>query len=272
MPFVTQLPAPGVAHLTEATIRFLETGRLDALQEAIGHRFADPDLLLRALIHSSSKDDGLPSNERMEFLGDSVLGMIVSEYLYATYEQCEEGELSMVKSVVVSSLSLAEIAQEMSLGSYVRLGKGIAQRKPIPSSVLANAFEAMLAALYMDGGLPVVKRFILRHLVPRIEAVLSEQYERNYKSLLQQHTQKSLGVIPNYRVVAESGPDHEKRFEVMVQFSDRTFGPGSGTTKKDAEQQAARAALLALGAIPAETSAPTCEPGESIDQGNRRSE
>lgn len=252
--------------MTDSPLRFLEPGRLDALQEAIGHRFADPDLLFRALIHSSSKDDGLPSNERMEFLGDSVLGMIVSEYLFATFPKCEEGELSMVKSVVVSSMSLAEIAQQMSLGDYVRLGKGIAQRKPIPPSVLANAFEAVLAALYLDGGLPVVKRFVLGHLVPRIEAVLSEQYERNYKSLLQQHTQKALGMIPAYRVVAETGPDHEKRFEVMVSFNERVFGPGAGSTKKDAEQQAARAALLALGVI--ETTEGASPPGLPPDGGD----
>lgn len=228
---------------TQAPRTSLPPDRLRALEEALEVRFDNPDLLLRALVHSSAKDASLPCNERMEFLGDSVLGLVVSEHLYHLFPDYPEGELSSIKSVVVSATSLAACAKTLNLGEFVILGKGILQKKSIPDSVLANALEATIAAIYMDRGLESARVFVLRILRPRIEEVLKNQHARNWKSLLQQHTQKELACVPVYRVVGETGPDHEKSFEVTVEVAGKTYGPGGGKTKKDAEQQAARIAF-----------------------------
>jgi ribonuclease-3 len=218
-----------------------------ALEEALEVRIGRPELLLLALVHSSARDESLPCNERMEFLGDSVLGFVVSEYLFHLLPNHPEGELSSIKSVVVSASSLAACAKTLRIGEFVILGKGISQRKPLPDSVLANTLEALVAAIYLDGGLDPARDFVLRILKPRFEEVLQDRHEKNWKSLLQQRTQKELGCVPQYRVSAESGPDHEKSFEVMVDVQGRVFGPGAGRTKKDAEQQAARMAMKGLG-------------------------
>lgn len=233
---------------TQAPRTSLPPDRLRALEEALEVRFDNPDLLLRALVHSSAKDASLPCNERMEFLGDSVLGLVVSEHLYHLFPDYPEGELSSIKSVVVSATSLAACAKTLNLGEFVILGKGILQKKSIPDSVLANALEATIAAIYMDRGLESARVFVLRILRPRIEEVLKNQHARNWKSLLQQHTQKELACVPLYRVVGETGPDHEKSFEVTVEVAGKTYGPGGGKTKKDAEQQAARLAFETISA------------------------
>lgn len=224
----------------------LPPDRLRALEEALEVRFESPDLLLRAMVHSSAKDAALPCNERMEFLGDSVLGMVVSEHLYHLFPDFPEGELSSIKSVVVSATSLAACAKTLNLGEFVILGKGILQKKTIPDSVLANALEATIAAIYMDLGLEPARMFVLRILRPRIEEVLKDQHAKNWKSILQQHTQKNLACVPAYRVVGESGPDHEKSFLVSVDVAGKVYGPGGGKTKKDAEQAAARIAFEGL--------------------------
>ncbi|MBI2921034.1 MAG: ribonuclease III [Planctomycetes bacterium] len=217
--------------------------RLRTLEEALEVHFSHPEYLLHALVHSSAKDESLACNERMEFLGDSVLGMVISEHLFQLFPNHPEGELSSIKSVVVSAHSLAQCAKTLALADHVILGKGILQKKTIPDSVLANALEAVVAAIYLDGGLEPARRFVLRILEPRIEEVLTDRHQKNYKSLLQHLTQKELQSIPAYRVEKESGPDHEKEFEVSVEVAGRRYGPGGGKTKKDAEQQAARIAL-----------------------------
>jgi len=224
----------------------LPPDRLRALEEALEVSFRNPELPLLALVHSSAKDATLPCNERMEFLGDSVLGLVVSEHLFRLFPDHAEGELSAVKSVVVSATSLAASAKTLGLAEFVILGKGILQRKVIPDSVLANATEALVAAIYIDQGLEAARAFVLRILGGRIEEVIANRHEQNWKSLLQQHTQKHLATVPVYRVVGESGPDHEKNFEVMVEVEGKTFGPGLGKTKKDAEQSAARKAMEGL--------------------------
>ncbi len=233
---------------TPAPRTSLPPERLRTLEEALEVRFDNPELLMRALVHSSAKDATLPCNERMEFLGDSVLGLVVSEHLYHLFPDFPEGDLSAIKSVVVSATSLAACAKTLNLADYVILGKGILQKKTIPDSVLANALEATIAAIYMDRGLEAARVFVLRILRPRIEEVLKDQHAKNWKSLLQQHTQKELACVPQYRVVGETGPDHEKSFEVTVDVAGRTYGPGGGKTKKDAEQQAARIAFETINA------------------------
>jgi ribonuclease-3 len=224
----------------------LDDSRVAEIQEALGYRFRNPDLLFQALVHSSARDHALGCNERMEFLGDAILGMIVSRHLFATQPDLEEGDLSKIKSVVVSSASLASVARRLRFSAWIVLGKGVLQKKPLPDSVLANVLEAVIAAVYLDGGLAPAEEFTLRLLSARISAVLEDRYEKNFKSLLQQFTQRELGAIPAYRVVSESGPDHEKQFAVVVEFDRRVYGPGIGGTKKDAEQQAARLALEAV--------------------------
>ncbi|MBI3271191.1 MAG: ribonuclease III [Planctomycetes bacterium] len=224
----------------------LEPERAVALEGVLGYRFQDPSLLFHALVHSSARDEGLPCNERMEFLGDSVLGMVVSDYLYDHFQEYEEGDLSGIKSVVVSCESLADEGKRLGLGEFIRLGKGISQKRSIPDSVLGNTFEAVVAAIYKDGGIEPARRFILDVLTRKIEEVRLGKHQRNYKSILQHYTQKELASVPFYRVTRESGPDHEKSFEVMVELQGQAFGPGTGRTKKDAEQHAAKCALESL--------------------------
>ncbi|MBI5366957.1 MAG: ribonuclease III [Planctomycetes bacterium] len=224
----------------------LEPDRLAALEQSLAYRFRNPDLLFHALVHSSARDEGLLCNERMEFLGDSVLGMVISDYLYDNFVEFEEGDLSGIKSVVVSCESLAEEGKRLGLGEFIRLGKGIAQKRAIPDSVLGNTFEAIVAAIYKDGGVEPAREFILRVLARRVDDVRHGRHSKNYKSILQHYTQKELSTVPLYRVTRESGPDHEKSFEVIVELSGKEYGPGIGRTKKDAEQQAARLALELL--------------------------
>lgn len=237
---------------------YLPEDRLQSLQGALQYVFKDAAYLSMALVHSSAKEEGLRCNERMEFLGDAVLGMIVSDHLYATHPEFEEGDLSSIKSVVVSCQSLAQRAREIGLGDFILLGKGITQRKVIPESVLCNTFEALVAAIYLDGGVEPVRTFVLRMLMPAVAEVLANKHERNYKSILQHYTQKELSSVPVYRVVKETGPDHEKSFGVVVAVNGEEYGPGAGRTKKDAEQQAAKLALVSLGLL--EPSTPVAGP------------
>jgi ribonuclease-3 len=220
--------------------------RLRACEETIGYVFRRPSLLRKALTHSSLKDAENPSNERLEFLGDSILGMIVSEHLYATLPDVDEGELTRVKSAAVSASMLSRCAERLGFAEFLRLGKGVATRARLPRSILANAFEAVIAAIHLDGGFPEARLFVLQHLLPRIEEVLEDRHSRNYKSLLQQVAQREYSSTPTYRVVAEEGPDHQKRFEVVAVVDGREFAPADGKTKKEAEQQAARQALRDL--------------------------
>ena len=238
---------------------YLAEDRLHLLQTGLQYVFKDTAFLSMALVHSSAKEEGLRCNERMEFLGDAVLGMIVSDYLYATHPEFEEGDLSSIKSVVVSCQSLALRAGEIGLGDFILLGKGITQRKVIPESVLCNTFEALVAAIYLDGGVEPARTFVLRMLIPAVAEVLENKHARNYKSILQHYTQKELSSVPVYRVVKETGPDHEKSFGVVVEVNGEEYGPGPGRTKKDAEQQAAKLALEALGLL--EPSIPTAGSG-----------
>jgi ribonuclease-3 len=220
--------------------------RLGACQDAIGYVFRRPEVLRKALTHSSIKDDDNPSNERLEFLGDSILGMLVSEYLHASLPDVDEGELTRVKSVAVSSRMLARCADSLGLAQCMRVGKGIAMRMRVPRSILANAFEAVVAAVYLDGGIENARLFVLQHLLPRIDEVLEDRHARNYKSLLQQLSQREFSSTPAYRVVREEGPDHQKKFEVVAVVDGREYDPATGSSKKEAEQQAARQALRDL--------------------------
>lgn len=225
-------------------------GLVDALVARIGHRFTDASIAQQALTHSSAKDKDHPSNERLEFFGDAVLGLVVSEHLYHRFPAYEEGELSAMKSIIVSAKTLSAAAHELGLDRLLLLGRGLSDKKSLPRSLLGNAFEALIGALYLDAGLDKARAFVLEKLEPAIATIAADAHEKNYKSLLQDYAQRHVSSIPLYRVTKEEGPDHRKRFQVVVDLDGRTYGPSWGHNKKEAEQNVARMALEALGLLP----------------------
>ena len=217
------------------------------LEEMLDYRFIDGNLLIQAMTHSSLADHRLESNERLEFLGDAILGMVVCENLFRTFQQDLEGELTKIKSTVVSRHTCAEVAKEMGLGELIQLGKGMTNRHELPGSVLAATFEALIGAIFLDGGLEVSRSFILSHLEPHINRAAESGHQSNFKSVLQQTVQQVLDLVPQYQVLDEQGPDHAKCFEVCVELAGRRFDSSWGSSKKQAEQQAALNALMELG-------------------------
>ena len=223
-----------------------EIERLKRCQERIGYRFRNPRLLLQALTHASIKTIDNPSNERLEFLGDSVLGLVVTEFLYNYLEHLDEGELTQIKSVVVSSAVLARERERLGLERDYGVGKGVTRRRQLPPSLRANVFEAVVAAIYRDAGLEPARRFVLRNLYHQILAACADRGEKNYKSILQQIAQRDFSQTPTYRVISETGPDHSKSFEVIAMLGDRALERGRGRSKKEAEQVAAKESLRTL--------------------------
>ena len=215
-------------------------------QQAVQHQFENQDLLLTALTHASVANTRLESNERLEFLGDAVLGLVVCQELYRRYGRYLEGELTKIKSVVVSRKICADIAEELGLSDLLFLGKGMRDRDGLPLSLKAAAFEALIAAVYLDGGLEAARKFILQHAQQHIEEAANSQTQRNYKSYLQQHAQQHLSATPQYQALDEQGPDHSKCFEVCVIIGRRRFPSAWGPSKKEAEQKAAFRALQEL--------------------------
>lgn len=222
---------------------------MKTLEERLGYQFKDRGLLENALTHSSyaneHRDAGISSNERLEFLGDSVLGMVVADHLYREHPQMPEGELTRTRAALVCEGSLVEVARALELGKYLRLGKGEdaggGRERP---SILADATEAVLAAVYLDGGIAPARRLI-RALILGHEEEMSAS--RDYKTALQELVQRESGRTLVYRLVGEEGPDHAKRFSVEVELNGKTVGAGEGRTKKAAEQNAAKAAIEVLG-------------------------
>ncbi len=226
------------------------------LEGKIGYRFRNAALAVQALTHSSAKDKDLPCNERLEFLGDAILGQVISEYLFHHFPAYEEGELSTMKSIIVSAKTLSERARELGLDRVVILGRGLAEKRALPRSILCNAFEALVAALYLDGGFEAARGFVLENLRRKVDEILKDEHEKNYKSLLQDYAQRTMAKIPCYRVTKEVGPDHKKMFEVIVELDGLQYGPAWGVNKKEAEQRAAKLALQQLGLLTVEAEAP----------------
>lgn len=221
---------------------------LPDLETKLGHRFTDRGLIETALTHRShayrAGQERLQSNERLEFLGDSVLGLIVNEYLYRRYPDRSEGELTKMKSLVVSRAVLSRAAERLDLGRHLILAPGeVDAGGRTRASILSDAFEAVLGALYLDGGLEPVQRFVQRGLLVSLDQTLADHQLVNYKSLLQERVQAQLKTPPRYKVTSTSGPDHAKRFVVEVVVRGRVLGRGEGNSKKLAEQRAAREAL-----------------------------
>lgn len=232
---------------------------LNKLEESIGYKFKEQRLLIEALTHSSysnelkSKKINLPCNERLEFLGDSVLSIIVSEYLYSSYKDVPEGELTKLRAAVVQSSALAGYARKIELGKYLYLGHGEEKCNGRErQSLLENAFEALLAAIYLDSG-SKGKENVSAFLMPLVKDELARLGTRaissDYKTELQQLIQQAEGDFLEYETVAESGPDHRKTFEVEARLNSNVIGRGVGKTKREAEQNAAKEALELFGAI-----------------------
>jgi ribonuclease-3 len=226
----------------------MHTESIQDLEVLLGHSFRDKNFLLNALSHSSIKTDDRPSNERLEFLGDSVLGLIISDALYRRYPEDDEGTLTRIKSQAVSRSTLQRIAVAMGLDRHILVGKGVAKRE-IPASLLGNLFEAIVGAIYLDAGLASARKFILRHLDVIIAEIVEDRAERNYKSMLQHYCQREMGTVPGYRLLREAGPSHHRTFDVAVMLNGREFGRARGDSKKEAEQGSARAALLHFRAV-----------------------
>ena len=221
---------------------------MEQLQNNLGYHFKNPALLARALTHSSYANErhvDTGDNERLEFLGDSVLGFITAEYLFAHPRDFPEGELTKLRAYAVCEKSLFSYAEEIGLGNYLKLGKGEertgGRTRP---SVLSDAFEAVIAAIYLDGGMDEAKKFVLRFVVPYVEA---KPTFKDYKTMLQEVVQKNQGETLEYVLVSETGPDHDKCFTVEVHLNSNVIGRGVGGSKKKAEQNAAKEALELMG-------------------------
>lgn len=215
-------------------------------QRRIGYEFRDPSVLVAALTHASGAQHRLASNERLEFLGDAILGFIVCETLFHLFPDSLEGDLTRIKSVVVSRETCSRISERLGLIDFVIVGKGLSVNRPVPSSVLSDLFESVVAAVYIDGGMEPVRRLVERLLQPEIDAVAAGAQGSNHKSILQQLAQRDYGVTPTYEVVDEAGPDHSKSFHVAAHVGQRAYTPAWGRNKKEAEQRAASNALAEL--------------------------
>ncbi|HSV16473.1 MAG TPA: ribonuclease III [Tepidisphaeraceae bacterium] len=227
----------------------MNTELRERAEKILQYTFKDPDLLKESLTHASIADNRLSSNERMEFLGDAVLDLIVCEALYKRFPEYLEGDLTKIKSAVVSRRTCAEVSNETGLTDLLIIGKGISSREAMPSSLAAAVYESIVAAIYLDGGFEAIKEYVLRTMTPKIEVISANSHQQNYKAVLQQHAQKILGATPIYELMDEKGPDHSKCFEVCVSVDGRRFTSAWGPNKKMAEQKAALLALEELGVL-----------------------
>jgi len=221
---------------------------LQELEKKLGITFKDKDLLTTALTHRSylneNYDTHLSNNERLEFLGDAVLELITTEYLFKTYPERAEGELTSFRSALVKTASLSETAFELTIGDYIYMSRGEevtgGRKRPY---ILANTFESLLGAIYLDQGYEVARKFVIEKLVPKISQIIENRLDIDPKSKLQEVSQEVLNYTPVYELVSADGPDHDKEFVMAVKITNRIFGQGKGKSKQEAEQNAAQAAL-----------------------------
>lgn len=220
---------------------------LHRCEERLGYEFQDIAKLKEALTHASGASHRLGSNERMEFLGDAILGFVICQLIYDQFPNYLEGDLTKIKSVVVSRMTCAKVSNDLELEEFLIVGKGMNVAKRVPRSVMADVFESLVAAIHLDGGLEPVHKFISKHMQPEIDRAAAGETEDNYKSLLQQMSQRDFGATPTYSLVDERGPDHDKSFKVSAYICGRDYPPAWGRNKKEAEQRAACNALAAIG-------------------------
>lgn len=228
---------------------------LAACEQRIDYVFSDKNLLHAALTHASGAEHRLASNERLEFLGDAILGVVVCELLFHQYPEYLEGDLTRIKSIVVSRQTCAKISESLGMQEFLILGKGMTTHPSVPPSLLADVFESLVAAIYLDGGSPASREFLERHIGPEIELAADGELGNNYKSMLQQLAQREHGTTPTYQLLDEKGPDHSKCFKIAAQVGKSRYQPAWGRNKKEAEQRAARNALSEMSgkAIPSPT-------------------
>ena len=224
---------------------------MEKLEEYLEYRFKDKNLLKNALTHSSYANEvrgGVTSNERLEFLGDSVLSIVVSSYIYENFKKMPEGELTRLRSSLVCEKTLCGFSRQLHLGEFLLLGKG--ERKnggAERDSILADAFEAVLAAIFLDGGIEPARKHVLRFIVPALLSYDVKADLKDYKTLLQEIVQRNPEESVTYILTGESGPDHDKLFTVEVRLNSNTIGVGTGKNKKIAEEMAAKQALELMG-------------------------
>lgn len=225
---------------------------LPVLEERLGYRFRSLERLEEATIHKSYTNEFRKAgirrdNERLEFLGDTVLGLLIAEYLMTLYPDSPEGFLSKLKGRIVSEPTLAQVARCIGLGTFLLVGRGeeITQGRE-KASILSDALEAVIAAIYQDGGLEPARDFVLREFREVIEGATRTDSIADYKTELQEYCQRELETLPKYKIVNQTGPDHQKIFEVAALIRDSVWGEGSGHSKKEAEQMAAKAALARI--------------------------
>jgi ribonuclease-3 len=223
-----------------------EDDLLEDCQDVLRYTFGDPSYLRAALTHASGADHRLSSNERMEFLGDAILGAIVCDLLYQRYPEYLEGDLTRIKSHVVSRRTCTKLSRELGFDAFLTLGRGMGLNGQTPASVLADVFESVVGAIYLDGGMEAARRFVIPLIGPEIEATAEGHSGSNYKSNLQQMAQRQFGATPTYLLLDEKGPDHSKCFKIAARIGPRHYPPAWGPTKKDAEQRAALNAISQL--------------------------
>ncbi len=217
-------------------------------EKEIGITFNNKDILTQAFTHRSYLNEnsklGIGHNERLEFLGDAVLELVVTDFLYKNYPNSAEGELTAYRSALVNATIIGEVAMELSMGEYLLLSKG--ETRDIGKArtyILANTYEAFVGALYQDQGYEISKDFIEKTLLPRVDEIVKKKLWRDSKSLVQEKSQEHLSITPSYKVINESGPDHDKHFTVGIFFGEDRIAEGKGHSKQEAEQAAARMAL-----------------------------
>jgi ribonuclease III len=220
--------------------------KLAECEQTIGYTFSDRNILKHSLTHSSIAPTRGQSNERLEFLGDAIMGAAVCEHLFDKYPDYSEGELTRIKSAVVSRQTCAKMSDALKFDRFLLLGKGLAIHERIPSSVLAAVFEAIIAAIYLDGGWAAAKKFVLDTLREEVSRVGKSTHGQNYKSQLQQIAQKNYSETPVYKMLDEKGPDHAKCFQIAAAIGSQLFPAAWGPSKKEAEQNAAQNALESI--------------------------
>ena len=227
----------------------MDQENLYQIEQITGYRFSNRNLLHKAFTHSSAVDNRFLSNERLEFLGDAVLGVAVCRMLFERFPSYLEGDLTKIKSTLVSRKSCADIAKRLGLHKFLEVGKGMTGSRALAGSLAAGVLEAVIAAIYIDGGFDAASGFVARMFASLIDRTDSEEAQGNFKSLLQQYSQQQLNTTPVYELLDEKGPDHDKCFESEVVIGGRHFASAWGTNKKEAEQKAAFNALVELGIL-----------------------
>ena len=229
---------------------------LQKVEQIVGYQFSNRTLLSKAFMHSSAVDNRLLSNERLEFLGDSVLAVVICQILFERFSGYLEGDLTKIKSMLVSRRTCARVTRQLGLLKFLKVGKGMASSRALSGSLAAGLLEAIIAVIYIDGGSEAAQSFTLRTFASLIDQADAEQSQGNFKSLLQQYAQQQLNTTPVYELLDEKGPDHNKCFESQVVIGERHFLSAWGANRKEAEQKAAFNALVELGVLESTVPAP----------------